>query len=226
MNQKEKPRREEKPLWAKCLLFFFFPPKCAVCKRVGYENLCPQCQEKLDAAFAPTKHRPWGGCGFADEMFSLFSYENPCVKTLLLDWKQMDYEDLHSILISYVRKAKEKGFFPKEIHGITYCPRRQSARRKAGFDQAEEMARELAKELDLPFVTLLKRRGFSRSQHKVRGEGRERNVRGVFVATQKLNGENLILVDDIVTTGASCREAARILKKAGAMKVFVFSPAH
>jgi len=219
-------RKEERSALARALLFFFFPPKCALCKARGWGPLCANCREALDLAFDPQSFRCAGGNGFADDMLRLFPYDDPAVKPLLFDWKMQDYEDLHQIFSAYMERAREKELFPKGIDLIAFCPRRNSARRRAGFDQGEAIARTLASVLQVPFAPLLKRRGFSRPQHKTRGEQREENVRGVFQATSPLQGETVLLVDDIVTTGASAREAARILKGAGAMKVYVFCLAH
>ncbi|MBR5296126.1 MAG: ComF family protein [Clostridia bacterium] len=208
------------------LLFFFFPPKCAGCGRVGFEGLCPECKEHLDSIFTPKKFLTTGGIGFADGMFALFPYQDPLVKKLLFDWKRENYADLAPIFFPYIEKAVKKKLFPAQIHAISFLPRRQSARRKNGFDQAEEILKLVAKSLSLPAETLLKRRGYSRQQHKEKFEKREQNVHGVFAATRDFQGETILLIDDIVTTGATAREGARILKKHGAMKVYVFSLAH
>ncbi len=208
------------------MLFFFFPPKCALCKAVGYEGLCPECQKVMDRLFSPKKFLAKGGNTYADAMLTLFSFHDPEVKKLIMDWKREDYLDLHLIFRQYFEKAARKKFFPEEIHAVTFLPRKKSSRRKAGLDQAECIAKELALALNLPFEPLLDRRGFSRPQHEMTGKGREENVRGIFQAKKRFQGEHILLVDDIITTGASAREGARILKKAGAMKVFVFSLAH
>lgn len=225
MKRNHKARKEGRSAFWDAVLFFFFPPMCAVCHRVGFDDLCPDCREELDAVFDPKSYRTRGGTGFADAMMTLFPYENASVKPLLFDWKMEDYEDLHRIFGGYMKQAAEKGLFP-EVDLITYCPRRRQGILEHGQDQAQLIAEELSKQLGIPCRTLLSRRGFSLPQHKTHGEMRERNVRGVFEATETLQGESILLVDDIVTTGSSVREAARILKKSGAMKVFVFSLAH
>ena len=224
MKRREKSK-EEKSLKEK-LLFFFFPPKCAVCQRAGYENLCPDCREKMEEAFHAKKFLSYGGNGFVDEMISLFPYENRCVRRLLFDWKQNDYRDLHEIFGGFSHRAIERMHLAEKVDLVTFLPRRAGARRKAGFDQARCLAEEIARREQLPFEALLKRRGLSRPQHHLSGEQREKNVAGRFTATRALWGETILLVDDIVTSGASAREGARILKRAGAMKVIVFSLAH
>lgn len=222
MKESDFFEKEEKRSWKRELLFFFYPPKCAGCHKIGYEGLCPECREKADHAFQPKKFLAFGGNGFADEMIGLFSYSVPPVQTMLFDWKDNDYEDLHEILGEYVERSTRLSLFPKDIDLVTFSPRRKSARRRAGLDQAECIAREIAARLDLPFEPLLARRGLSRPQHRLRGKARERNVRNRFVPTKALHGERVLLVDDIVTSGESAKEGARILKKAGAWKVSVF----
>ncbi len=208
------------------LLFFFFPPKCALCGKAGFEGLCPICQEELNAAFSPNKFMTTGGIGFADGMVSLFPYRNKAVKKLLFDWKRENYRDLAPIFAPFIQKAIKKGLLPNKIHCISFLPRRRIARRKAGFDQAEEIAKLVASTLFMPLDTLLLRKGFSKPQRKAKFEKRDENVRGAFAAARDFQGETILLIDDIVTTGATAEEGARILKKAGAMKVYILSIAH
>lgn len=210
----------------KSLLFFFYPPKCASCGKTGYEGLCPDCQARVENAFQPQKFLANGGNGFADAMFALFTYEEYAVKKLLFSWKREDYRDLPPIFEPYIARFVQKKLLPEKIHRISYLPRRKWMRRKTGFDQAQRIARLVGKQLDLPVEPLLLRQGHSTAQRKAKFKSRERNVHGVFRATQEFEGETLLLIDDIITTGATAREGARILKKAGAMKVYVLSLAH
>lgn len=218
--------KEEKFSLKKWLFFFFFPPRCASCGTFVDAPLCPVCREKVRDAFRVKKFLSAGGNGFADEMLSLFDYDSREVKRILFGWKANDYPEYAHILREYIRQAAQKREFYRNLDLVTYLPRRQVARRRAGFDQAEVIARLIAQELSLPFETLVRRRGFSRAQHRLSGKMREKNVHGVFRPTRSLAGESVLLVDDIVTTGASARECARILKKSGAQKVFVLTLAH
>lgn len=212
-------------LWER-LLFFLYPPKCAVCGAMGYEPLCPACEKQLREAFAPRKFLANGGNGFADGMYALFPYGEYAVKKLLFDWKQEDFRDLPVIFTPYMQKFVKKKLLPEKIHCIAYLPRRQAARRKAGFDQAQRMAAVYARLQELPLEPLLIRQGHAKPQHKAKYEKREKNVRGAFRAARELEGETVLLIDDIVTTGSTAREGARILKQAGAMKVYILSLAH
>lgn len=207
------------------LLFFFFPPKCAVCGEMGFSPLCFDCRRSLEDTFSPKAFLAAGGNGFADGMTSLFPYEAPVAKRLIWQWKSNDFPDLPYIFLPYIRTWYKswKGPGPDVV---TFVPRRQEEKRKNGFDQARCLADALSEELHLPLEPLLFRRGRSKRQHDLPREQRQKNVAGVFHPARSLAGETVLLVDDIVTSGASAKECARVLKLAGAQKVFVLSLAH
>ncbi len=207
-------------------LFFLYPPKCANCGTIGYTGLCPKCAEKLDEAFKPRKFLANGGNGFADAMFALFPYDDSTVKKLLLSWKHEDFFDLPFIFNPYIKRFYQKNLLPEKIDCIAYLPRRTAARKKFGFDQAERIEKLFSSQFRLPTRALLLRQGRAKAQSKSKFEDREKNIHGAFRANCELAGETVLLIDDIVTTGATAREGARILKKAGAMKVYILSLAH
>lgn len=71
----------------------------------------------------------------------------------------------------------------------------------------------------------ISRRRFTESQTSKNLSGREENMRGAFASVKKLNNENILLIDDVITTGATIRECGRVLLDAGAGKVFAASVA-
>lgn len=108
---------------------------------------------------------------------------------------------------------------------ITYCPRRISARMREGFDQSEELARGLAKLCGAQFAPLIKRRSFVYSEEQKRLEARDRyeNARRSMKPASNAGaaeGRVVLIVDDIVTTGASIAACADILRTAGAGQIF------
>ena len=199
---------------------FFFPLKCDICKEPAKEVLCPRCREALRGVYAPKAFLAKGGNGFADGMVALFSFDSLPVKILLYDGKSRDYGHTDLLFGEAVERAKK--LLPR-ADLVTFAPRRPAAKRRTGFDQGEGIARAVAHRLGIPFQDLLERKGFSVPQHRLKGDAREENVRGVFHPRTLLAGETVLLVDDIVTTGASVRECARVLKGAGAQKVFVLA---
>lgn len=98
--------------------------------------------------------------------------------------------------------------------------------RERGFNQALELARPLARalRLELGHRTLARARA-TPAQSGLAAPARRRNVRGAFEARGDLAGRRIALVDDVVTTTATVRECARMLKRAGAAYVEVWAVA-
>ena len=206
------------------LFFFFMPPVCLLCREVENTPLCPHCMALLTESFEPEKFIAIEGNGYADSILRLFPYQNSPVKPLILTLKRRDSRKLRRIFRFFLQKSLPR--LPKDIHGICYLPRRLSTRHRYGVDQGKILAEELSTITGLPLLPLLKRQGISKAQHSLPLHQRPQNVAGVFRATRPLFGENVLLIDDIVTSGASASEAAHTLKKAGAMKVYVLCLAH
>lgn len=97
---------------------------------------------------------------------------------------------------------------PIPLHWTRYARR--------GFNQAEEMANELGSRRQVPVAKLLKRVRQTEFQSQLDKEGRSENLQGAFVLDvanpSVYAGKHLILIDDLMTTGATLKEAARLLK--------------
>jgi hypothetical protein len=106
--------------------------------------------------------------------------------------------------------------------------------RSRGFNQAELIARAaqrgieeaIGRKLTLEVTTLLRVR-FAESQVALTAEERRQQIRGAFKVTarEQVKGREILLVDDVLTTGATAAECARELRQAGAAKVWVVTPA-
>lgn len=106
---------------------------------------------------------------------------------------------------------------------VTYCPRSRRSRRIYGFDQAEQLARHIAERSDMTFCKLLSRnrRAFEKKQKTLSFAQRADNVRGVIAVLGKneLQGKTVLLVDDVVTSGATMAACTAALLDAGAERV-------
>lgn len=103
---------------------------------------------------------------------------------------------------------------------VTYVPTASSRVRQRGYDQAALIARELSRRLGCPLVPCLVRSGTQRQVGQTR-QVRRQQMEGAFrvVRPQVLHGKHVLLVDDVLTTGATCESAARMLRQAGAKRV-------
>jgi len=106
---------------------------------------------------------------------------------------------------------------------VAWVPVHHTRRRERGFDQAEELARVMAARLGLPAVACLERRQRTSAQHALGQAERADNTAGAFVAAPDLRdglrGRWIIVVDDIMTTGATLGGCARALEAGGAPAV-------
>jgi ComF family protein len=123
--------------------------------------------------------------------------------------------DDDSIFLKSDLKTQNSCFLiPVTLHKSRY--------RERGFNQSEIVAEEISKATGLPFLKdMLKRKKNTKDQTNLSFQQREENVRGAFVVTEPgmINGKKIILVDDVITTGATLSECARMLKQAGAEKI-------
>ncbi len=110
-------------------------------------------------------------------------------------------------------------------------PLHRQRRNSRGFNQTELIARVALRQLrDLPVELaprLLKRTRFTESQTGFTREQRRENLRGAFAVTHpaQVKGSSILLVDDVLTTGATADECSRILMRAGAKQVLVVTVA-
>ncbi|WP_269533793.1 ComF family protein [Chitinimonas sp. BJYL2] len=103
---------------------------------------------------------------------------------------------------------------------VIAMPLHSSRLRERGFNQSAELARHLARALDLTLaLDRVARIHPAPPQAKQNRKERQRQVRGAFAVTGEVAGLHVAVVDDVMTTGASLNELARTLKQAGARRV-------
>ncbi|MCJ7508243.1 MAG: hypothetical protein MUO85_05870 [candidate division Zixibacteria bacterium] len=101
-------------------------------------------------------------------------------------------------------------------------PLHPSRKRKRGFNQSEILALEISQKLSLPTLKdVLKRKKRTKDQTTLNAKEREENVKGAFSIRDedKILDKQIILVDDVMTTGATLKECARTLVEAGAREI-------
>ena len=116
----------------------------------------------------------------------------------------------------------KKEEFSKGFDYIIPVPLYPSRKRERGYNQSRILAEEVSKTISVPLAEkVLIRKKKTKDQTHLSPEERERNVKGAFVvrANLTLQGKKVILVDDVITTGSTLKECARVLKEAGAREV-------
>ena len=102
---------------------------------------------------------------------------------------------------------------------ITYLPRHPRKRRREGTDQAKELASALSASMQIPCTALIGRYGKSREQKKLNAKHRAENLKEEFFLRGNATRRFVILVDDLITTGASVSVITKLLLDAGASGV-------
>lgn len=110
---------------------------------------------------------------------------------------------------------------PTDHAVITYLPRRRGGVHEHGFDQARSLARALSEETGYPLLEVLSRHGHSEEQKLLSEEERRTNLTGAFrlSSPERVRERLVLLLDDVVTTGAGLSECTRLLLGAGAERV-------
>ena len=200
------------------LLRLLFPPKCVLCGRIlprEQTDLCHACR-----AETPAFHRKGVKLRFIKEHTAVWFYEGHVRKSIL----RYKFRRARSYCHCYGRllAMRVQQDLP-EADVITWVPISRKRLKKRGYDQSRLLAEAMSRELGIPAEGLLEKRRENRAQSTVRTpEERRANVLGVYRVTdpQTLAGKDVLLVDDVITTGSTAGECARMLLSAGARNVY------
>ncbi len=217
------------------ILDTIFPVYCLACHKNG-ENLCRECI----SSFSPAERES------AKWIYPTFDYREPAIKKAV--WL-LKYKGKKSIACVFAKVLY--GHILEELSDLQTMenfiepilvpiPINRKRKRERGFNQSELICKELVK-LDLT-AQAGKNANFKMrtdilekikdTGHQARVENRSvrlKNILGSFALKKpevNLHGKNMILIDDVTTTGATLTEARKILREAGARKVIAFTIAH
>ena len=197
-----------------------FPVRCIGCGRSG-AYICGAC---LAEAKRPPPGPPPESGPLAD-VLTPFAYEG-VVRTAV---QHLKYRGLRSLVPEMARlMAWELAVTVPPPFTLVPVPLHPARLRERGFNQAELLARELARLLDAPLSTGALRRTKDTSSQVATSTRAERlqNVREAFAPTDGVDGATIVLVDDVTTTGATLLAAAQALLSAGAARVYGLTFAH
>jgi ComF family protein len=108
---------------------------------------------------------------------------------------------------------------PPGIDAVLPVPLHWRRTWRRGFNQAREIARPIARQLGVPLIGGVRRVRATRPQSGLSAGERQRNVKGAFAARQRCRARHVLIVDDVITTGATVGQLARVLLRSGAERV-------
>lgn len=204
------------------VLDVLFPRRCPFCRKLldGKRLICRDCAKSLPRVHENSHVRRYANIA---ECHSALYYED-AVRESLLRYKfggAAAYADTYAaIMESCIDDV------PINCDVVTWVPLSRKRLRRRGYDQARLLAEPVAKHLGVPCVQLVVKTRNNPAQSGTKGrDKRAANVSGVYSPAPGTSaaGLRVLLVDDIVTTGATLSECARILKAAGADKIFALT---
>ncbi len=195
-----------------------FPQKCVLCRRVlrrGETDLCEHCRIEAPE-FSQSKLK----LQFLDSFAAVWYYEES-VRDSLLRYK---FSNRRSYAKNYGRllAMKLQREYPEGFDVLTWIPISRLRRLRRGYDQVELLAKAVGRELGMEPQPLLKKIRNNPPQSTLGDYSRRRaNVLGIYRAQNEetIKGKRILLLDDILTTGATAGEASRVLLTAGAEEV-------
>ena len=220
-----------------------FPPTCVLCAAPGQDggfdlcadcaselptnaNACAQCGEQLAGTTEllvcgaclrkPPKYRSTH-CAFR------YSYPVDHLVRALKYHDRLTHARVLGELLARSLAITRSHPWPDVLLPV---PLAESRFRERGFNQALEIAEQLERCLAIPLrADILERKRITREQAGLDRDGRRKNVRNAFALRATLNAKHVAIIDDVVTTGSTVNEIARVLKRAGAEHIEVWAVA-
>jgi len=223
-------------------LQLLYPPRCLLCASPGVDgaDLCQHCYQSLPfnqtACVSCALPLPVGTsisavCGrcqkkplYYDQAFSVFSYEQPVI--WLIQQLKFNERLTHARLLGDLLADSDcvEEIKAEEDICILPVPLFKKRLRQRGFNQSIELARALSKKTGWPMeLKAVERVRDTSAQTGLDAKARRKNIRGAFTVVEPLAQKQVLIIDDVVTTGSTVNELSRVLKKSGVERITVLS---
>ena len=189
------------------LLDIIYPPKnsCIICQS-EFVGICPLCKSKIKRV------KEFNGV-------LSYGYYNGVLKKLILEFKYNKNFVAGSILVDFLCDLIIENQI--DIDYIVYIPSSKKTIKNRGFNQCEYLAKEINKNLDISICNDVIKNKNVKEQKLLSKEERCKNIKGAFkLKTDKnIKNKKLLLIDDVMTTGATLYECEKLLKENGALSI-------
>ncbi|MDU2197093.1 MAG: ComF family protein [Peptostreptococcaceae bacterium] len=230
------------------VLDFIYPKNisCILCnkpiKKINTYSLCKDCFKELNfiqdgcikcgkpIIYHSLEKLDLCGCSYCFNKSFYFDKAISCI----------EYSDISkSMILGF--KYKNKTYMAKYISNImkekldlenikfdyiTFVPLHKKRMRKRGFNQSEKIAKELGKMIDIPILDCIYRKSNTNRLYNLNRKERKIELKNAFLVKENINyanGKNILLIDDIFTTGSTVNEISKLLKLNNVNKIFVMT---
>jgi len=234
------------PDFVRSIASLLYPPACTICSAAvdAGEHLCVECESKVSRIMPPFCEKcsePFDGAittAFAcancahrklDFEAAVSAYRaRGIVRHVMLNFKYGRQIHLRHLIARWLVAAlDDERIRDRRFDAIVPVPLHPARRRERGFNQAALLAEWLSAHLSVPLRPALERIHYTTTQTAFDRAERMRNLRGAFRLRKKADVRHLrvLLIDDVLTTGSTLSECARILKQSGAQSVYAATAA-
>ena len=219
----------------KKLLNLFFTNKCALCGKQTSGALCKDCQTPLrllNFGLCQRCGKPVKSCICKDigraaiRIASAYKFEEPAVTSLVYKLKSKGNKQVVEFLSNAMLEKFELEYRDVSFDFVTFVPTSALKLRQKGFDHAMLLAEKVAGRLGLPLALPPLKRRFGAAQKYLSKKVRRDNAVYAFklCKNRSISG-TVLLIDDVVTSGATLSACAELLSRAGADKVYCLTAA-
>ncbi len=207
-------------------LSFIFPPVCGICNKYGNSYICNTCMEKLKNEKIYLPQIDFYGKNGDIKHCYIFVYKG-MIREKILQYKFFDKPYLANMFFEFFVKNEKVCGFLKNYDIISPIPMTKKKIAQRGYNQSELIARKIAQKLKYLKLEkdILIKCNETKTQSTLNKKQRLENVKNAYKIQneQKITGKEVLIFDDIYTTGATCMECAKILKIAGAKSVGILT---
>lgn len=203
-------------------IFYSSSDKCILCDNYCDEYLCNSCKSQINI-IGIKKLINKGEEGYISYSLGFYSYG---IKKLILKFKFQKCFEAGEILARYLTDFIINNLMDK-IDIITFIPSSRSSMKRRGFNQCRVLCEYIYKFCKIPFEETLKKSHDVEDQIGLSDIKRWKNIEGSFFSVNEkiIIGRRILIIDDVITTGATAFCAASTLKKSGAKEVYILTVA-
>ena len=206
------------------ILDLIFPPVCGICNKEINTYLCKNCEEEINKITCVGENK-YSNKNFSTHMY-LFNYEG-IIRSKIISYKFDDKPYLYKSFCEIFVKNKKVCEFLKNYDIIISVPMYKKKKNQRGYNQSELIAREIAKKvknIEYRSDILLKIKNTA-NQSLLNKEQRQENLKNAYEVKNKeyISNKNILIFDDIYTTGSTANECSKMLVEAGARSIGILT---
>ena len=230
------------------VLDFIYPKNisCILCnkpiKKINTYSLCKDCFKELNfiqdgcikcgkpIIYHSLEKLDICGCSYCFNKSFYFDKAISCIvysdisKSMILGFKYKN----KTYMAKYISNIMKEKLDLENIKFdyITFVPLHKKRMRKRGFNQSEKIAKELEKMIDIPILDCIYRKSNTNRLYNLNRKERKIELKNAFLVKENINyanGKNILLIDDIFTTGSTVNEISKLLKLNNVNKIFVMT---